>query len=441
MRRVRSAPVDAPAAARRGIARLRTPGSGPQRAVLTTLDQSFASLSNFAVGIVVARVSGAAGLGAYSVAYAIWLAIAAAHRALITDPMSIDNDARQADAAENLRAGVAAELTFGVALAIVLVAVGAVVGIAGGRDVAVPLVTLAIFLPFLLVQDYWRWVGFMQARPARSLANDTVFNVVQAAGLVVFILSGLRSPSVAIAAWGLGALAAAAFGLRQFSVVPAFRGGLAMIGSRWSMSRWLLASGAAGWGGNQAYPILAAPAVGASGVGGLKAAQSLVSGPSLVLIQAGGSMGLPEAADAFERGGWTKLRRVANWVTIAGVLSVGLVTVIVVVAGHTLLNAIYGPEFVKYATTANIIAFGWLIQALGLGAILVLKVTRQTRLLFHVSIISLVSSAVTLVVFSYAWGVEGAAWAMTVGSTITLFALLWSQRVSEREFALLEATP
>jgi O-antigen/teichoic acid export membrane protein len=430
-------PPKGPGPATGRLARFREPGSAPRRALITTIDQCFASASNFAVGIVVARVSGPAGLGAYSVAYTLWLAMAAAHRSAITDPMSIENDALHEDANKRLQAGLAAELTFGMAIAILVALVSLPLVLWGARPVGVALLTLAPFVPFLLAQDYWRWVGFMQARPDRSLRNDALFNGIQASSLAVLILSGLRSPSVAIVAWGVGAVAGTIYGLKQFSVVPRLRGGIAMVGSRWPMSKWLVASGAAGWGGSQAYPLLAGPAVGDAGLGGLKAAQSLVSGPSLVLLQAGGSIGLPEASRAFEKHGWAGLQRVARWVTFAGVVSVGSVSAIVFAAGHPLLDHIYGHhhQFVKYTQTANIIAVAWLIQAFGLGTILTLKATRQSRRLFQVAVVSFVVAAVAIVAFSYAWGPNGTAWGLVVQSTVTLLALYWAQRLAAREFA------
>jgi O-antigen/teichoic acid export membrane protein len=177
--------------------------------------------------------------------------------------------------------------------------------------------------------------------------------------------------------------------------------------------------------------------VGDTGLGGLKAAQSLVSGPSLVLLQAGGSIGLPEASRAFEKDGWAGLQRVARWVTVAGVLSVGTVSAVVFAGGHQLLDHIYGHhhQFVKYTQTANIIAVAWLIQAFGLGTILTLKATRQTRRLFEVAVVSFVVAAVAIVAFSYAWGPNGTAWGLVVQSTVTLLALSWAQRHAAREFA------
>src|SRR5262249_27964411 len=265
------------------------------RAAVTTVDQCFASASNFAVGVIVARIAGASGLGAYSVAYTVWLALAATHRAMVTDPMSIENDARHGDASLRLQAGVAAELALAAFLAAAVAGISVAVMTIGQRDVGIALFTLAFFLAPLILQDYWRWVGFMQGRPTQSLLNDTVFNCVQAAMLIALILCGLGSAPVAIAAWGIGAVAGALYGFRQFSVAPSIRGWLVMVRSRWHMSRWLIASGITGWGASQAYPILAAPAIGSAGLGGLRAPQSLTPGPSLGLLQARGNIRLPRA--------------------------------------------------------------------------------------------------------------------------------------------------
>ena len=303
-RRCRAPALDAATRRRRGSCP--TPSRDPpprakasRRVAITTIDQGFSSASNFAVGVVVAHIAGPAGLGAYAVAYTAWLALGTAHRALITDPMSIDNDV----VARRRRARVSApgsppKTSIGLAAAAVLVVVSIPLIFSGLHSFGVALITLAPFLPFLLVQDYWRWVGFMQARPDRSLMNDAVFNCVQAFGVGALIVGGLRSPSVAIVAWGVGA--AVGSRLRAPPVLGAIHDARrrGMIRSRWSMSKWFFAGGLASWGSAQAYPLLAGPGVGPVGLGGLKAAQNLMSGPTLVLIQAGGSIGLPEASHA-----------------------------------------------------------------------------------------------------------------------------------------------
>jgi O-antigen/teichoic acid export membrane protein len=338
--------------------------------------------------------------------------------------MMIERDALHSAASQRLETGFAAELTLGLAATATLLLGGALLLAAGQHAFGVALLALAPWLPFLLVQDFWRWVGFMRAEPGRSLANDSVFNCAQALSFVVFVVGGIRSPVVAIAAWGIGALAGSLFGLWQFGIRPTGYGGTRLLRSRWRMSRWLAATALTSWGSSQSYIVLAGGILGPVGLGGLKAAQSLVVGPSFVLVQAGGSIGLPEASRALAERGWPGLRRVAWIVSEAGVLSVGLIGGIVVIFGKTLLGLFYGPQFTHFASAASLIAIAYVISAIGLGPILALKATRQTRSLFRIQAVALAVSIITVLLFSLRWGVVGAAAAAVLTGAASLIGQL-----------------
>jgi O-antigen/teichoic acid export membrane protein len=304
----------------------------------------------------------------------------------------------------------------------------------GLRAVGIALLTLAPFMPFLLVQDFWRWAGFMHKRPGRALANDAVFNTVQLAALAAFILAGRRNASVAIVAWGLGAAAGSWFGLRQFHVRPQVHGARAMVASRWHQSRWLFATGVSGWAGTQGYPFIAGPIVGSTGLGGLKAAQSLVTGPSVVLLQAGGSVGLPEAAHGLEQQGPARLVRVARRVTLATSLSVGLVAAVILVAAPQLLGWVYGHAFVHYATSARILAVAWLITAFTMGPVIILKVTKNARALFNISVTNTILLIVSIVTLSVPFGVDGTAWATLLAALCNWLVLLRGRSIALRVY-------
>ncbi len=89
---------------RRGAGRFAT----GRRAFTTLFDQAVSSVSNFAVTAVVAHATGPAGLGAFSIAYAAWLVVAAMHRSLVTDQMIIEGDAQQRGDVEGLASGLGA---------------------------------------------------------------------------------------------------------------------------------------------------------------------------------------------------------------------------------------------------------------------------------------------------------------------------------------------
>ena len=407
--------------------------SVPARAFITMMDQCVSSASNFAVAVVVARLAGVSGLGAFSLAYASWLLVSALHRALVTDPMAIMGDARHpTDARSNLRKGFASEVTLGVGAGFIVGLIGVVLLLAGQRSFGISQLAVAPWITFLLLQDYWRWIGFMQATPGKSLANDIVFDLVQGAGFVFLLVAHIHSAALAIAAWGLGALGGAVYGLWQFRVKPSVIGGFGWLRMKWPVSKWLAATSTSSWGLTQIFAILAAAFLGPVGLGGLKAAQGLVSGPAYVLVQAGGSLGLPEASRAYDKKGWSGLSRVTRVVTVAGALGVGFVTVAVILIGRRLLDAFYGPQFGRYETVAIVMSFAYLISTFSVGAILKLKTTKQTHLLFIVTTVALVPSTLAVIVLTPALGVVGAADAYAIGTLIYVAGLMIAARSVSR---------
>ncbi len=402
--------------------------TAPQRALLTTIDQGFSSASNFVVGVAVARISGPAGLGGFSLAYGLWLVLAALHRSLVTDPMAIENDAVLPNAPARLRRGFASEVILAMAAAVCLLVVGIPLYMFGQHTFGLAMIAVVPWLPFLLVQDYWRWTGFMRRQPGKALANDTVYNIVQAACFVTVAVSGVHSVVLVIASWGAGAAAGALFGLWQFKLRPTLHEGIKGLRSRWHMSKWLAGNSILGWSASQASVLLAGFILGPAGLGALRAAQTLVQGPALVLIQAGGSIGLPEASRALLERGWPGLRKVSIVVSAAGVASIALVGIAVVFLGGDLLRWTYGPEFSRYWPASELFALGFLISTIGLGLILILKTTRNTRSLFHVQFITLVVSIAAVSVLAVTNGVSGAAAGSIVGSTALVAGLTYYSR-------------
>ena len=413
-------------------------GPGSRRAGITLIDQGFASISNFAVGVAVARAAGASGLGGFTFAYTGWMVLSAMHRALIIDPMAIEGDIRDASTTYSIKRGFAAEVLLGVCATICFVVVGGALMLANQHTFGYAMLVMAPWLPVLVVQDYWRWVGFMTRRPGRALANDTVFNCVQGVAFAAVFVLHLHSQAALISSWGLGALAGVVYGLHQSRVLPSLRGGLSLLRARWSISKWIAGSSLTGLGASMMYVFVAGAILGPVGLGGLKAAQALVAGPSGVLIQAGGSIGLPEATRAYDEQGWRGLIRVARVVTAAGFLSFVVGAGIVAVWGGTLLSHIYGTQFGHLETAAVLFGIGYIFMGFWLGPILVLKSTRQTRWLLHVQIVSLAVSIGFTFAFCVVWGVNGAALATIVTAAATALAFKYSQARVRRSKVLEE---
>jgi O-antigen/teichoic acid export membrane protein len=338
--------------------------------------------------------------------------------------MAIENDVWHSDRASRLRSGLAAEITLSVAAALIFLLAGLALLLAGQHAFGIGLVAIAPWLPFLVIQDYWRWLGFMHNLPGKALANDTLFNIVQASCFLAMYLARSHSIVLAVGSWGAGATVGAIFGLWQFSVRPAINSGFTLLRSRWHMSKWLAGQSVTAWGSSQASILVAAFILTPVGLGGLRAAQTLVTGPTFVLIMAGGSVGLPEASKALAERGWRGLRRVAWGVSAAAMASIGLVSGFVFFMGSTLLRVIYGPAFAQYWPSADLFAVSLLLAGLGIGPILILKVSRRTRRLFAVQAIGSVVSVCAVVSFALLFGVTGVAAAGVITAAVTVVLLL-----------------
>lgn len=265
--------------------------------------------------------------------------------------------------------------------------------------------------------------------------NDLLFNLVQAAAFGAVFLAGLHSVFAVVSAWGLGAAIAALYGLRQFSVRPSIRGGMSFLWSRWTTSRWLAGERAASWGASQLYLIVAGVMLGPAALGGLKAAQGLVIGPTSLVVNAGGSFGLPEATRQLAERGWTGMVRVTRLVTGAGVAAAIACAVVVLLAAPALLKALYGPEFVMYAPCARLFAVSIVIYALNVGPTINLTATRRVRPLLTVQLGRLAFAVAAVSVLSAAYGVTGAAAAdlltCVVATGATLIVQSWTRRSFE----------
>ena len=422
--------------------RWRLPGGGAaSRASVTMVDQCVASASNFSVAIVVARISGPAGLGAFALAYTVWILVTTLHRSMITDPMAIMGDIRGKEQDQYIRRGFAAGVVLGAIAACVIAVVGTVFLVAGQHTFGIGLLSVAPWIVVLDLQDYWRWIGFMMGKPRKSLMNDLLFIAVQALAFGAVFVVGLHSVFAVVSAWGLGAAVAAAYGLRQFSVRPSIRGGRAFLWARWPTSRWLASERGASWGAIQLYLIVAGAILGPAALGGIKAAQGLVLGPTILVINAGGSFGLPEATRQLAERGWAGMIRVTRFVTTAGVLVAAVCAIAVLFAAPTFLRVLYGPAFVPYAPCARLFAISIAVTAFGVGPTLTLTATRRIVPLFIVQLVRMVFMVALTFLLAKAKGATGVAAVNLVGCAVTLAAMWVIQSRARRSVEAIQPTP
>lgn len=383
-------------------------GSG-RRVAITLADQLVSSGSNFAVGVLVARLvqDDRAQFGAYMLAFTCWLCVVGLHRAIITEPIILRASGPGRDR-DHLAEGVAAEFVFGSVASATLIGAGLVMTAVGEGPVGRPLATLGCWLIPLLLQDYWRAMAFRQQRPWVALANDVSFAIVQLAVMAVLWFGEVRSVPWAVTAWGLGATTGAVIGFLEAGVHPSLSGGWTLIREQWPSNRWLTVDFLTQFSTDQFYVLAVAALLGSAAYGGYRACLSLV-GPATVIMLAGGNLGLPEISTHWNNGDHEAARRTARFLTLAVTGCITAYCGIVAIFSRQLLQ-IFGDDYTQFANLARLAALAYVIYALVFGQLLMIKVAGQMRSMVGVRITVTVASLGIVAILTELLGVTGAGW-------------------------------
>ena len=397
--------------------------AGPAgRASWGLADQALSSLSNLAVGVVVARSSTVADFGVYALAFGGYTIALNVSRAVATEPLAVRHSGARTPAWERaVRASTATALLAGFLAMLVGIAIAAFPGMPS-RGV---LVAFAVTMPGLLLQDAWRWAFFVIGKGRRAFVNDLIWLLAM---LVIFgglYLTDTASAFTLTFAWGLGAVIAAVAGRFQAGVAPRRQLIREWVRRNWDLSPKYVGEMLAVSGTIQVYMLGITAAAGLAATAGIRGAQVLL-GPVNVLNQGIRMISVPEAARAL-RHSYRRLWLVGLAISLgvgAGALAWGAVFLLLPsVVGRELL----GPGV--WTQAHEVLVPVILLQALGAsnaGAFAILRaLTAATRGL-SVRLISSVILITCGITGAYLWGPEGAAWGLAGASCVTLL-LWWTQ--------------
>lgn len=291
-------------------------------------DQLLSSATNFLLALLVARTVGARDLGAFTVAYATFTFSLGAVRAIAGELLVVRHSAVSAD---EWREGVTRSA--GTALiAGTVVGVGSLVaGASSGEPFRSVLSIVGLSLPFLLVQDVWRFAFFARGRGSAAFLNDAVWTAVMFAAFAL-----LRHYDVSSVAWltlgwaGAGCLAAIV-GVFQLKLLPS--GPLAAI--RWLrhhreiaprfLAEFVVSSGVS------TLTLFAIGAIAGLGELGRLRAGEIALGPLTVLFAGAGMVATPEGVRLLHESP-RRLVYGCRWLSLllaAGVLAWGVVILLV----------------------------------------------------------------------------------------------------------------
>jgi O-antigen/teichoic acid export membrane protein len=172
-------------------------------------------VTNFAVGINVARSLGVTAFGIFSLAWVTYSLVLNLSRGLATDPFMVRYSGV---ATGSWRPAVARASGTALGIGTVMGAVSLLAGIGMGGPVGAAFVALGVVLPALMLQDSWRYAFFAAGQGGKSFLNDMVW----ALALIPAMILAARYGSVVhfVLAWGLAGAVAAGYGCVQMGMLP-----------------------------------------------------------------------------------------------------------------------------------------------------------------------------------------------------------------------------
>ncbi|MDX3234679.1 hypothetical protein PV392_03025 [Streptomyces sp. ME03-5709C] len=265
-------------------------------------DQAASSVSNFVVGLYVARSLGVTAFGVFSLAWVTYGVVLNVSRGLATDPLVV----RFSGVPDASWRGAVARST-GTALG-----VGAVIGagclVAGlclGGRVGPAFAALGVMLPGLLLQDAWRFSFFAAGAGRKAFVNDVVWGVALLPAMVVAAQAG--SVPAFVLAWGASATVAAGYGYLQSGVRPRMAGARGWLREQRDLGYRYLVENVSLSGAGQLRAYGLGVIVGLGAVGAVRGAELLL-GPFLAVLMGLSLVTVPEAArvlrQAPHRLGW-----------------------------------------------------------------------------------------------------------------------------------------
>ncbi|RYP85565.1 hypothetical protein EKO23_12485 [Nocardioides guangzhouensis] len=248
------------------------------------------SLTNFVVAATAAHQLDATHLGAYSLAFLTYTVALTASRGLATDPLMVrlsGSDPATWRSAVRRSTGTATVVGVTAGLIVMLVALYVPAPISGA------MLALGLVLPFLLLQDAWRYAFFVDGRPKAALVNDLVW----AAALVptITVVAEMSEPSAFgfVLAWGCSAGVAALAGCWQAWCLPRPGQTRAWLVAHRDLNVRFMMEGMAGSGSGQLRASGVSYTLGLSAVGYLQVVNTLM-GPFQVLLHGSGAVFIPE---------------------------------------------------------------------------------------------------------------------------------------------------
>ncbi|HEY8983069.1 MAG TPA: hypothetical protein VIU15_26255, partial [Streptomyces sp.] len=253
-------------------------------------DQAASSMSNFVVGLYVARSLGVSAFGVFSLAWVTYGVVLNVSRGLATDPLVVRFSGVPQ---ESWRGAVVRATGTALGLGGVLGAVCLAAGLALGGRVGPAFACLGVMLPGLLLQDAWRYSFFAAGVGRKAFVNDVVWGIALVPAMVVAARVGTVAGFVL--AWGASASVAAGYGCVQSGILPRTGRARGWLREQRDLGYRYLVENVSLSGASQLRAYGLGVIIGVGAVGAVRGAELLL-GPFLAVLMGLSLVTVPEAA-------------------------------------------------------------------------------------------------------------------------------------------------
>lgn len=254
-------------------------------------DQVLSSVTNFVLGLLVARALPPGEFGAFSIAFVTYTLALGASRALASEPLSVTHSAvDNAEWRRGVRSAGGLAVAMGTGVGVGCLAAGWLMH--GSLQVA--FLMLGVTMPGLLLQDVWRFAFFAGRREQRAFINDLVWAILLFPSIALLVGTGRATVGTLILAWGIAGSVAAAVGILQARVIPSPRMTLGWLKEQRTLAPRFLGEFAVSGATSQLTVYLVGGIAGLSQAAALRAGLLLL-GPLNVIFMGAGLVAVPES--------------------------------------------------------------------------------------------------------------------------------------------------
>lgn len=392
-------------------------------------DQALSSLTNFALGVVIARAVGLAAFGAFTLVFVVYTTALGISRALTSEPLLVHYSAPPYD---NWRVGVA-RATGVAALIGVILGIGCViVARILSNALTLPLLALALTLPGLLLQDCWRFAFFARGRGRSAFVNDLVWTVVLFPALLAPLHAVSASiPALAVLVWGGAGTVAGLVGIRQSGIAPAPHHVLRWLREERALIPRFLGEFAAIGGAGQVSVYAIGAIAGLAALGALRGAQ-LMFGPMQVLFMGVSAIAIPELVRAWQ-GSTAGLFRASRLMSLSLAIAAVGWGVVALALPARVGSAILGANWLPAHGLAAAVMVSWIASGSIAGAASGLRAVAAVRRSLAARLVGSGLAVGGAVAGAALDGARGAAWGLALGGLIEAMVWWWQYVRTLRE--------